>query len=148
MNKEEPDNVPSAKTVQTGAFESTPPLGIDMYVQAPAAPKLLPVTVTVLPTRTFVFGVSVIFGTTVSVAVAKSPAVDVTVIVFAPAVLPGILRMKEPVATPPDMEHEGVPSKVLGADEVKAHPAAVVLKPEPENWMVSPPVPVVGESDI
>jgi hypothetical protein len=101
-----------------------------------------------LPTRTFVFGVSVIFGTTVRVAVALSPAVDETVIVFAPAVSPGILSTNDPVTTPPDMEHEGVPSIVLGCTAVIVHPATAVLKPVPVTCMVSPPLPLVGERNI
>jgi len=95
-----------------------------------------------------VSGVKVIFGTTVSVAVAVSPTDDETVIVFAPAVLPATLRMNEPVTTPPDMEHVGVPSMVFGADALTVHPEAAVLKPVPENRIVSPPLPWFGERNI
>ena len=77
---------------------------------SPAA-KLLPVIVTTVPTRTFVLGVKMIFGLTVKVAVAVSPRLPVTVTVWAPPGTPEVPTTNEPLTTPPDTEHEGVPWK-------------------------------------
>lgn len=92
------------------------------------------------------FGVIVIFGTIVRVAVALSPMFPVTVIVAAPDALFKVLMTNEPVTDPPATEHEGVPSIMdmslivqLVSDE---------LKPEPVKCIVSPPLPVLGESNI
>lgn len=102
-----------------------------------------------LPTLTLVFGVKVIFGTTVRVATALSPRVPVTCMAFVStaAGLPAALMMNEPVTTPPDTEHEGVPSMTFAGAAI-VQPVSPVLKPEPETAIVSPPLPLFGVSNM
>jgi hypothetical protein len=73
--------------------------------------KLLPVIVTTVPTRTSVLGVKMIFGLTVNVTVGalSPPGVPVTFTVTGPAGTPEVPTTNEPLTTPPDTEHEGVP---------------------------------------
>jgi hypothetical protein len=107
---------------------------------------LLPEIVTVVPTRTFVFGVRAICGTTVRIVAALSPRPPVTVTVLGPRATPEVSMTNEPVTMPPVTEHEGVPyMKPVGVIEQLASPE---LNPEPETVIVSPPVPLVGESEI
>jgi hypothetical protein len=61
-----------------------------------------------------------------------------------PAGLFDILTTNEPIAAPPEREHEGVPSIVLATDEAIVQlPVSPVLNPEPETCIVSPPLPLL-----
>lgn len=114
-------------------------------VQTPAAvTKFDPVRAKTVPTLTLVLGVKVTLGTTVNDAVALSPKLPVSVMVTEPAGLLGILTTNEPVAAPPEMEHEGVPWKVAAG--VIAQLPSPVLNPEPVTLIVSPPLPLFDES--
>jgi hypothetical protein len=112
--------------------------------------KFDPASVSELPTLAG-FGVTVIFGTTVRVAVALSPRFPVTVIVATPDALFKVLMTKEPVmrgSAPLDTEHVGMPSIVLASGGVIVQLVSDKLKPEPVMCIVSPPLPVLGESNI
>jgi hypothetical protein len=56
--------------------------------------------------------------------------------------------MNAPVTTPPDTEQEGVPLMRPGAAIVIVQLVSPELNPEPETWIVSFPLPLLGESDI
>jgi hypothetical protein len=123
--------------------------GDEVVVQPATLTKLVPEMVMTVPTLTEVLGVKVIFGTTVRVFTALSPTVPVTCIAFVStaAGLFGPLIMNEPVTTPSDMEHVGVPSITLAGAAI-VQPTSAELNPEPETCIVSPPLPLLGESDI
>jgi hypothetical protein len=115
-------------------------------VQVPAVSKFDPVRVMAVPTLTLLLGVNVISGTTVKIALTLSPKLPVTVTVFGSALTPGPKITKDPVTTPPEMEHEGVPELKPGAESVQL--VSPELNPDPETVTVWPPLPLLGESVI
>jgi hypothetical protein len=125
------------------------PNGDELIVQVwftSADAKFLPDIVMKLPTRTFVFGVSVMLGTTVNGALALSPKRPVTVTVDGMVPLaPDVLTTKEPVNVPgPVTEQEGVPS-VHDDIVVIVQLESPELNAEPVTVIVCPPVPLLAE---
>jgi hypothetical protein len=55
------------------------------------------------------------------------------------------LTTNEPVATPPEIEHEGELANVLPPEEVIVQLPSPVLNPEPETVIVWPPMPLLGK---
>ena len=108
--------------------------------------KLLPDIATLLPTRTFVFGVRVMLGTTVNGALALSCKRPVTVTVDGMVPLaPDVLTTKEPVNVPgPVTEQEGVPS-IHDDIVVIVQLESPELNAEPVTMIVCPPVPLLAE---
>jgi hypothetical protein len=100
--KEEMVSVKSSATVQKKPAVTEAP---DM-VQAPGLLKLLPVTVTVLPTRCGL-GVNDILGTTVKDAVTPSPVLPASSSVLTSAPLFAVVTTNEPAAVPPEILHDG-----------------------------------------
>ena len=123
---------------------------VTVKAQPPAAAKFDPVKVSELPTLAGL-GVIVIFGMIVRVVWAESPMFPNTCMPFGgasiPEDLPEVFITNEPVTDPPATEHEGLPSIVL-AGPLIVQLVSLELKPEPVMCIVSPPLPVLGESDI
>jgi hypothetical protein len=90
-----------------------------------------------------------ISGTTVRVVTALSPRFPVTCMPFV-STAAGLLFVpmtNEPVTTPPDMEHDGVPVMTLaGAAIVQL--VSPVLNPVPETEIVFPPLPLLGVKEM
>ena len=127
--------------------DEEPDVTVTVHVSAAVA-KFDPVKVNESPTLAG-FGVTVIFGTIVRVALAMSPQFPITCMPFVSTAedLPEVLMMNEPVTDPPATEHEGLPSIVLSGP-LTVQLVSEELKPEPVMRIVSPPLPVLGESNI
>jgi hypothetical protein len=118
-------------------------------VQVPLVSKFDPERVMTVPTLTLVLGVNVISGTIVRVVTALSPRFPVTCMAFVStaAGLFTVPMTNEPVTTPPDMEHDGVPAMTLpGAAIVQL--VSPVLNPVPETEIVFPPLPLLGVREM
>jgi hypothetical protein len=64
-----------------------------------------------------------------------------------PALLPTVVTMNEPVTTPPETEQVELRIVWLVAGSVIVQDASPELNPEPETFIVLPPLPLVGETD-
>lgn len=143
-------SVKSAAT-HTGTANGEPVTDAPVIVHAPTVPKLVPVMVTVSPTRAglaaLLPGVSVceICGTTLKVFVAVSRRFPWTVNTAAAcAGVPAVPTMNEPVTTPPLIVQVGLVAMFV--PPVMVHVVSVIVNPLPETIIVSPPLPLVGEN--
>jgi hypothetical protein len=117
------------------------PVNLPVQGDATAAAKLDPVSVKEVPTRAG-FGVKVIFGTVVKMALAPSCRLPVTYTVVEPAALPDVLTTKEPVIEPGlGTEHEAGACIRLNGRIVQL--VSPELNPEPETCIASPPLPLL-----
>jgi hypothetical protein len=145
--------VSSAAILQTaGGAAATAPVGFEATLHgrlASAAAKLLPEMVTSVPTLTLVLGVRMISGTIVIVVTAVSARFPVTCMAFVStaAGLFAVPMTNEPVTTPPDTEHDGVPTMTL-AGAVIVQLVSPGLNPVPETEIVFPPLPLLGVREM